>query len=161
MVNVTRFHDYFTAHVQEDSPMVADDGLTTNHPVVSHDEWLAARRALLEKEKAFTRQCDGMSRLCQSPDCLKHVEMVSRSADGSNQPQIDRCGPLVCATSLAHNHSLNPLQAPQTSRTSSSVRPNRGPPRRSIRGTAPRCRDCLCSTRKISTSSPSTRQAMT
>jgi predicted dithiol-disulfide oxidoreductase (DUF899 family) len=29
-----------------------------NHPVVSHDEWLAARRALLEKEKAFTRQGD-------------------------------------------------------------------------------------------------------
>jgi predicted dithiol-disulfide oxidoreductase (DUF899 family) len=25
-----------------------------HHPVVSHDEWLAARRALLEKEKAFT-----------------------------------------------------------------------------------------------------------
>jgi predicted dithiol-disulfide oxidoreductase (DUF899 family) len=34
-----------------------------NHPVVSHDEWLAARRALLEKEKAFTRQGDEMSRL--------------------------------------------------------------------------------------------------
>ena len=34
-----------------------------NHPVVSHDEWLAARRALLEKEKAFTRQSDEMSRL--------------------------------------------------------------------------------------------------
>ena len=34
-----------------------------NHPVVSHDEWLAARRALLEKEKAFTRQGDELSRL--------------------------------------------------------------------------------------------------
>ena len=34
-----------------------------NHPVVSHDEWLEARRALLEEEKAFTRQCDDMSRL--------------------------------------------------------------------------------------------------
>jgi len=33
-----------------------------NHRVVSHDEWLTARRALLEKEKAFTRQCDEMSR---------------------------------------------------------------------------------------------------
>ena len=32
------------------------------HPVVSHDEWLAARRALLEKEKAFTRQWDELSR---------------------------------------------------------------------------------------------------
>jgi predicted dithiol-disulfide oxidoreductase (DUF899 family) len=34
-----------------------------NHPVVSHDEWLAARRALLEKEKDFTRQGDELSRL--------------------------------------------------------------------------------------------------
>jgi predicted dithiol-disulfide oxidoreductase (DUF899 family) len=32
------------------------------HPVVSHEEWLAARRALLEKEKAFTRASDEMSR---------------------------------------------------------------------------------------------------
>lgn len=32
------------------------------HRVVSHDEWLEARRALLEKEKAFTRECDEMSR---------------------------------------------------------------------------------------------------
>ena len=46
--------------------MAADDDLTTNHPVVSHDEWLAARRALLEHEKAFTRQCDEMSRLQRS-----------------------------------------------------------------------------------------------
>jgi predicted dithiol-disulfide oxidoreductase (DUF899 family) len=42
--------------------MAAEDDLTTNHAVVSHDEWIAARRALLEKEKAFTRQCDEMSR---------------------------------------------------------------------------------------------------
>ena len=32
-----------------------------NHAVVSHEEWLAARRALLEKEKAFTRLGDEMS----------------------------------------------------------------------------------------------------
>jgi len=38
----------------------------TNHPVVSHDEWLAARRALLAKEKAFTLQGDEMSRLQRS-----------------------------------------------------------------------------------------------
>ena len=31
------------------------------HQVVSPSEWLAARRALLEKEKAFTRQRDGLS----------------------------------------------------------------------------------------------------
>ncbi len=33
-----------------------------NHRVVSHDEWIAARTALLEKEKAFTRQGDELSR---------------------------------------------------------------------------------------------------
>ena len=43
--------------------MVSDQVPIDNYPVVSHDEWLAARRALLEQEKAFTRQCDDMSRL--------------------------------------------------------------------------------------------------
>jgi predicted dithiol-disulfide oxidoreductase (DUF899 family) len=33
-----------------------------DHPVVSHDEWLAARRALLEREKELTRQNDEFSR---------------------------------------------------------------------------------------------------
>lgn len=36
------------------------------HPVVSHDEWLAARRELLEKEKAFTMQGEELSRLQRS-----------------------------------------------------------------------------------------------
>jgi predicted dithiol-disulfide oxidoreductase (DUF899 family) len=34
-----------------------------DHPIVSHEEWLTARRALLEKEKAFTRQGDELNRL--------------------------------------------------------------------------------------------------
>jgi predicted dithiol-disulfide oxidoreductase (DUF899 family) len=33
-----------------------------DHPVVSHEEWLAARTALLAKEKAFTRLRDDLSR---------------------------------------------------------------------------------------------------
>jgi predicted dithiol-disulfide oxidoreductase (DUF899 family) len=33
-----------------------------DHLIVSHDEWLAARRRLLEKEKEFTRQGDELSR---------------------------------------------------------------------------------------------------
>jgi len=41
----------------------ADSKSMKDHPVVSHEEWLAARRALLEKEKAFTRQGDELSRL--------------------------------------------------------------------------------------------------
>jgi predicted dithiol-disulfide oxidoreductase (DUF899 family) len=44
--------------------MAADDHSNVkDHPVVSHDERLARRRALLEKEKAFTRQGDELSRL--------------------------------------------------------------------------------------------------
>jgi predicted dithiol-disulfide oxidoreductase (DUF899 family) len=43
--------------------MAADSGAMRNHPIVSHEEWLVARRALLEKEKAFTRQGDELSRL--------------------------------------------------------------------------------------------------
>ena len=43
--------------------MTTHDHPIVDHPVVSHDEWLAARRALLEKEKAFTRQGEEMSRL--------------------------------------------------------------------------------------------------
>jgi predicted dithiol-disulfide oxidoreductase (DUF899 family) len=31
------------------------------HPVVSHEEWLAARRKLLSEEKAFTRERDALS----------------------------------------------------------------------------------------------------
>ena len=40
-----------------------DTASLKNHPIVSHDEWLAARRALLEKEQAFTRAGEEMSRL--------------------------------------------------------------------------------------------------
>ena len=32
------------------------------HRVVAHDEWVAARKALLEKEKAFTRERDELNR---------------------------------------------------------------------------------------------------
>ena len=46
--------------------MAHDEDLTIDHPVVSHDEWIAARRELLEKEKVFTRQADEMSRLQRS-----------------------------------------------------------------------------------------------
>jgi len=34
-----------------------------DHRIVPHEEWLAARRELLEKEKAFTRLGDALSRL--------------------------------------------------------------------------------------------------
>ena len=46
--------------------MAQDEDLTIDHTVVSHDEWIAARRELLEKEKAFTRHADEMSRLQRS-----------------------------------------------------------------------------------------------
>src|ERR1700689_2155016 len=37
--------------------------ISTNHPVVPHKEWLAARTAFLEKEKDFTKLRDEVSRL--------------------------------------------------------------------------------------------------
>jgi predicted dithiol-disulfide oxidoreductase (DUF899 family) len=43
--------------------MTIDPGAIKNHSIASHEEWLSARRALLEKEKAFTRQGDELSRL--------------------------------------------------------------------------------------------------
>jgi predicted dithiol-disulfide oxidoreductase (DUF899 family) len=46
--------------------MASDPVAVENHPVVSHDEWLTARRALLEQEKVFTKQCDEMSLLQRS-----------------------------------------------------------------------------------------------
>jgi predicted dithiol-disulfide oxidoreductase (DUF899 family) len=33
----------------------------TDHPIVSHEAWVAARRALLEEEKAFTRARDALA----------------------------------------------------------------------------------------------------
>ena len=33
----------------------------SDHLIVSHDEWLAARRRLLEEEKAFTSRRDALS----------------------------------------------------------------------------------------------------
>jgi len=46
--------------------MATHDDLAVDHLVVSREEWLDARRAPLEQEKAFTRQCDEMSRLQRS-----------------------------------------------------------------------------------------------
>ena len=36
------------------------------HPVVSRDEWLEARQALLKKEKEFTRQKDQLFAECRA-----------------------------------------------------------------------------------------------
>jgi len=40
-----------------------DSGPVTSHSVVSHDRWLDARIALLEREKEFSRQRDEINRL--------------------------------------------------------------------------------------------------
>jgi predicted dithiol-disulfide oxidoreductase (DUF899 family) len=39
-----------------------DSGPIMQHPVVSHEEWLAARVALLEREKAFSKERDALAR---------------------------------------------------------------------------------------------------
>jgi predicted dithiol-disulfide oxidoreductase (DUF899 family) len=44
----------------QENPMAADD--FRHHPVVSHEEWLAARIAFLAKEKEFTRLRDEHNR---------------------------------------------------------------------------------------------------
>ena len=41
--------------------MKENDSSIENHAVVSHEEWLAARRALLAKEKEFTRLRDELT----------------------------------------------------------------------------------------------------
>lgn len=39
-----------------------DSGPILNHPVVSHDDWLAARIHLLDQEKEFSRARDSLHR---------------------------------------------------------------------------------------------------
>ena len=41
---------------------ITRDGVTENHTVVSHDEWIAARTAFLKAEKEFTRLRDELTR---------------------------------------------------------------------------------------------------
>src|SRR5437879_10109897 len=39
-----------------------DSGPITNHPVVSHDEWLRVRKAFLAREKEFSKLRDAIAR---------------------------------------------------------------------------------------------------
>jgi predicted dithiol-disulfide oxidoreductase (DUF899 family) len=43
-------------------PALTDRSNIQDHAVVSHEEWLSARRAFLAKEKEFTRLRDDLSR---------------------------------------------------------------------------------------------------
>src|SRR6185436_16646143 len=53
------------------------------HPVVSHEEWLAARRTLLEREKQLTRQTDDLNRQVRElPWELVTKEYVFEGAGG-------------------------------------------------------------------------------
>jgi predicted dithiol-disulfide oxidoreductase (DUF899 family) len=66
--------------------MPTDLEASMEHPVVtSHEEWLAARLALLEKEKAFTRAREELSRLQRSLP-WEHVTK-SYTFDGPNGPE--------------------------------------------------------------------------
>ncbi|MBI1344894.1 DUF899 domain-containing protein [bacterium] len=56
---------------------------TANHPVVSREVWLEARRSFLAKEKDFTRQRDELSRERQTlPWVRLDQDYVFESADG-------------------------------------------------------------------------------
>src|ERR1044071_2030082 len=49
-----------------DKIKIAINGGTADHSVVSHDQWMTARKKLLAKEKKFSRQRDELTRLRQS-----------------------------------------------------------------------------------------------
>jgi len=58
----------------------------TRHQVVSNDEWLAARRALLEREKAFTRERDALSAARRALPWVKvGKDYVFEGADGNKR----------------------------------------------------------------------------
>jgi len=66
-----------------------EDGESRNlkaHPIVTRDEWLAARRAFLAKEKEFTRLRDELSRLRRELPWVR-VEKPYRF-DGPNGPEL-------------------------------------------------------------------------
>ncbi|MBV9875907.1 MAG: DUF899 domain-containing protein [Verrucomicrobia bacterium] len=52
----------------QQSPTIED---LSTHPVISRDEWLEARKALLKKEKAFTRQKDQLFAECRALPWVK------------------------------------------------------------------------------------------
>jgi len=69
-----------------------------NHPVVDHDEWLAARKELLAKEKEFTKLRDELSaRRRELPWERVEKEYVFVGADGREAlPELfDGCSQLV------------------------------------------------------------------
>jgi len=49
-----------------------------NHPAVSHEAWLAARTAVLVKEKEFTRLRDGLSQERRAIRCRPGWGLASR-----------------------------------------------------------------------------------
>jgi len=48
--------------------------------VVSHDEWIAARKDSLKKEKEFTRQRDELSRLRRAPESRSAAHQANHTA---------------------------------------------------------------------------------
>jgi predicted dithiol-disulfide oxidoreductase (DUF899 family) len=67
----------------------ADGSSIKHHPVVSHEKWLAARRALLEKEKAFTRQGDELSRLQRDLPWERVVKEYTFEGSGGTETLSD------------------------------------------------------------------------
>jgi predicted dithiol-disulfide oxidoreductase (DUF899 family) len=64
----------------------------TNHPVVSRAEWLAARTAFLEKEKAFTR--DELNRQRRElpgekvDKAYNYIDLTPKGRDEGNRSQF-------------------------------------------------------------------------
>ena len=83
--------------------MASENDIVTGHQVVSHEDWLAARRELLEKEKAFTRQCDDMSRLQRSLPWEKVAKEYSFEGASGRETLSD----LFAGSQSAHRLSLH------------------------------------------------------
>ena len=74
--------------------MPGDGGQETrNHPVVSREEWLAARTALLAKEKEFTRQRDALSRERRALPWVKVDKPYVFDGPGGKETLADLFGP--------------------------------------------------------------------
>jgi predicted dithiol-disulfide oxidoreductase (DUF899 family) len=63
-----------------------------DHPIVSQDEWLAARLRLLAKEKEFTRQRDQLSEERRALPWVKvEKEYAFDGADGGGSKAAANC----------------------------------------------------------------------
>ncbi len=67
------------------SPNQQENSEMTNQTIVTREQWLKARKALLDKEKAFTRQRDELSRARRSLPWVKVDKPYAFDTEGSKK----------------------------------------------------------------------------